>query len=179
MLHRRAWLRTLAVTAVLLSACTTTVPEIGEPDDGARPPPSIAWIAEGKLALSGPELAETASFKWQRHSPSHEQLRLSGPLGFGAVDIVRDGNTVYWLDGEQARPLSALGLAPGPEQLVMSLPMDHLGNWLLGEAPDADSGWQQQVQRWQSIPPWRLPRNQQLSRGDLQLRIFLSKWRNP
>ena len=178
MIQRRK-LRQLVWVAVLLVAAGGNHVPPSSPDVDALstlPPGTAPWTATGKIALTTVDHAETASFAWDRRSASRESVRFYGPFGLGAIEIHREGDDVYWLDGEARRPLADLGLSPGAVAILAHLPMTHLGDWLVGATPADATLWQQDIRRWQSFPPWRVPRLMTLHNEQLQLRIAVNDW---
>jgi outer membrane biogenesis lipoprotein LolB len=154
------------------------VPEQHEANGLQKPSAGMApWMASGKIALTTADTSDTASFLWDRRSRHQESVRFSGPLGLGAIEIRREGNSVYWQDGDVQRPLTELGLTPGATAMLAELPMAHLGDWLVGAVPAKSESWQQEVRRWQAFPPWQVPKLMLLNSDHLSLRIAVNDWR--
>ena len=141
------------------------------------------WIASGKLALQSTNNSENVNFRWQRFSPDYEEITLSGPIGIGAVRIARDGRSLWWVDGDQRRPLTALALSQEGHTVLATLPFSTLGNWLLGVIEDT-APWHVEVTRYQTQSGWYVPQtlsmylssDQPSILGDRTVKTVVLKW---
>lgn len=115
----------LLALAVVASACSMTP---------ATPPDSQAsqWQLSGKIGLWMGDQQESASITWQHCSPASGRLRLSGPLGSGAIEIVQQPGQVTLRQGGDSRT------ADSAEQLALEagwpIPVSALSFWVRGMA---------------------------------------------
>lgn len=160
---------------LLLHGCAlqpaATPHEPGITLQGRRPSADMApWVASGKLALRNEDGSHTVNFRWQRFDKDHEEIRLSGPIGLGAVQIVRDRENVWWVDDNLRQPLAALALTQSDHAALASLPFSALGGWLLGAIEDT-SPWRVEIDSFQPKNGWRLPRKLSMQLPSEALRI--------
>jgi outer membrane lipoprotein LolB len=152
-----------------------------------------AWQAVGRLSLQSPEQAWHAALVWAEE-PGGYRVRLSGPLGQGAVEIRGEpgGVTLRTARGETYT-------APDPETLMQqtlgwSVPLAGLRHWILGRddpsggparhsvdpagrpATLSQAGWEVHYLAYLPADPVDLPSRVQLDRGDLQARVVISRW---
>ena len=140
----RCWYKalTVALLAGLLSGCET-VPESAQ--SVAVDDPAAAfdtrqavlgniqhWFASGRLALATASESTTASVRWEQRAAGYT-IRLTGPLGAGAVELRgTDGQVSLKADGKEHR-------APDADTLLrevagLELPVNGLRYWLMGLA---------------------------------------------
>ena len=96
------------------------------------------YQATGKLAYISPEQRQSLNFLW-KHSPNFSQLRLTTFLGQTALNltITPQGAKVVTYDDQVFTHSSASRLV---QQLTgLTIPVDHLPQWLLGNPEDADT----------------------------------------
>lgn len=96
------------------------------------------YQATGKLAYISPEERQSLNFLW-KHSPSFSQLRLTTFLGQTALNLTINeyGAKVVTYDDQIFTDKSASRLV---KQLTgLTIPVDHLPQWLLGNPQDADT----------------------------------------
>ncbi|AKH70795.1 outer membrane lipoprotein LolB [Spongiibacter sp. IMCC21906] len=100
----------------------------------STPPASDAeqWQLSGKIGVWYGEEKESASIDWQHCDSSHSRIRLSGPLGSGAMEISQRPNEVVLTQGNTTRR------AASAEQLAMDagwpIPVAALSYWARGQA---------------------------------------------
>ena len=121
------------------------------------------------------ESTETVSLNWSRESLQTDKVIISGPIGLGAIALTRHGTEVSWQDGQQQRPISELPVDAVARKAASQLPVDRLGNWLLGYATDTPD-WVVAVDQWQAKGGWRLPRVMTLNSDGLRIRLVLLDW---
>lgn len=190
----------LAAGLALLAACSSV--DTRAPDGGswashrARLAQFENWSAAGKLALHTSEISESASLDWRQRG-EHTRLRLSGPLGAGATEIVSDGRVLDVRRGDERRSyeLSPTGALP-EGGAGWDLPLNSLHHWLKGEpAPnlsleslelDPDSGlvqrlrqegWEVSYERYGQFEALWLPTHLRIRAEDTRATILIRDWR--
>lgn len=97
--------------------------------------PLDAFLLEARFTLRHESGHYSGRLSW-RHSPSHDELLLSSPLGQGIAEIrrTREGVQLRTQDGQQR---SAGDLPTLTQQLLgFPLPLDMLTGWLFGRSHD-------------------------------------------
>lgn len=124
--RRRAF---LLVLTGLVAGCAT----LGTPTQTISVVPDAAFTAEGRLSARHASDAVSAGFRW-KHSPTHDELSLSTPLG----------QTVAELSGDAAAHVVRVHLASGEtlqaqdwptltsRALGFPLPVTGLASWIRG-----------------------------------------------
>lgn len=171
------------VSLGLLSACTPT--QTLKTDSGEQ------WQMSGKLGIWTAETKESAQMNWLQCGQNY-QIRLSGPLGIGAVIIDGDKDEVT---------ISQAGKDPWteetPEDLMekigWNLPVSSLFHWLrmrptpnepFEEKRDTDErlvelsqqGWLVEYQRYQNSETGLLPALIQIKDADIRAKFIISDW---
>lgn len=119
---------------LLLQGCTTGsifTPGFEQPRESLN-----SWTLTGRIGIRTPDAAESANLFW-RQQAEHYQLKLSGPLGMGSINI--DGSPRHIEFQQQGKdPLSG----DNAEQLIYQqtgwqLPVTAMQYWVQGLAsPD-------------------------------------------
>ena len=186
----------LCAVAAVLSACATT-----GPIDQERVAPAWAdrkaklehirnFSVQARAAVTG-SASGSANLVWHQ-SPHDFDLRVSGPLGIGALTMAGDENEVRVHTKKQT---FTTGDPEGTlrEALGWALPLKGLRYWVLSlPAPDSQfgmtldaegrvatltqDGWQLSYTDYMSAKPVELPRRILLTRGDLKLRVIVDSW---
>ena len=121
----------------LLSACASISPIPKEPKGNYSQAlrehlyDMETWRLEGRLAITAPKDSWSASIEWE-HQPASEKIRLSGPLGQGAVVIELAGGMVK-ID----RGGGNVQTSKEPEQFInqqlgLFVPIQSLRFWAVG-----------------------------------------------
>lgn len=118
-MRRLIW---MALTVALLAGCS-----------GLRQQPESTdltenWAFSGKMAVRNANEASSFNVDWQQRAEAFE-IRLSGPLGQGAVDIEGQPGQVILTRGDEmvvAENLSQLAY----EVTNLNLPLDYLQFWV-------------------------------------------------
>ena len=182
-----------AVALVAGCAATPRVPAV--PGAVADPERLTDWTATGRLAIAADGQGGSGSFVWQQHASATE-LTLRGPLGAGAVRILRDGESLSVTDGDG----HGLDATQAREQirarLGTDLPLDQLRFWMLGiaapgmpaqvsehgEAPLRvidQSGWRVSYEQFVAAQGWSLPARMTAASGAVRIRVVVNDWRAP
>lgn len=150
------------------------------------------WRMTGRVAVAVGGEGGSGSLEWHE-TGGVSDLRLSGPLGAGALHVtlgpqgmrLEDG-TGAWVGGAQAEQLLA-------DRLGTDVPLAALRYWVLGApAPGlpftdttggrgtpsafAQSGWLVSVDRWQAVPGRLLPARVTAERDGTRVKLAISRW---
>lgn len=180
----------LAACAALLSACSLFSPA----------PPELAyhkkidrdlyalqpWSLSGRVALTGEQDSWSADLDWS-HRQEDEQIKLSGPLGQGAVLIRLAGRQVAVTKSD-----GTVEASDDPErfinqQLGMFVPVAALRYWVLGvPAPNSvaedaangfrQDGWEVAYQALQAVGRLQLPRKMSVANDRVKLKLIIDQW---
>lgn len=196
---RRSGWRSVAVVALTVLALTgcdhaPTAPAVvvaGSWDAHLQALQQIEhYRVSGRVASR--ELELRADYQLDRRSVRDYSLRLNGPLGIGAVELHAQAN------GVSIRNRDGQSHTADPEAWILQrygwyLPVDCLGDWLLGR-PRADrphqlvmgsdeylaslrqDGWQVDFLAYQQVGTLRLPQRLQASNGVVKLTILVDQW---
>ena len=179
----REWTQTAKslffVGALVLAGCATQ----------QQIPTEDSWRVTGKFSLSDGEHRESGNFDW-RQNGSNYQVRLFGPLGFGAVHISGDENIVSIRSSRDERQSS------DPDTLLyemtgMYIPITEIPDWLAGKPATFHSentvldqngnvsmafihGWQVSYADYSSET--QLPGQMVATQGDAELKLVALNW---
>ena len=147
------------------------------------------WRFQGRLALQTANDSWTASLKWV-HTLNKDALKLSGPLGVGAVLINLDSGTIR-LDTGNGKP----EYSQNPDKLLTEklghfVPVSALKYWVLGlTAPNLavvdfnngfqQAGWRVEFKQMQWLGTELMPRKILLTDGVSQLKLIIGQWTIP
>lgn len=136
---RPLWI--LALNVLILSGCATVEPSTTnvEWDTHQQRLDTITqYSSNGKLGYIAPDQRQSLNFQW-KHSPLTKQLRLTTFLGQTALNlnITPQGAMVETYDNGTYSSKDADSLI---YQLTgLTIPVDQLSNWLLGDPTGADA----------------------------------------
>lgn len=173
----------------VLAACTTIPTLTGVKYDRSKRLSFYAldpWEFEGRLALRSASGSENPSISW-RHQGDEDALRLSGPLGQGAVAI-----RIYGGHIEIDRGDGEMEVSDRPDDLIEArvgfpVPLTALRYWVLG-LPEAgqyyeadaegfrQSGWIVHYPQWMSVGADEMPRKITVQNADLKLKLIIDQW---
>jgi len=183
----------LLVAVVLVAGCAATPRAPVVPGAVVDPERLTEWTATGRLAIAADGQGGSGTFVWQQRAAATE-LTLRGPLGSGALRILRDGESLSVSDGE-GRSLDA---AQAREQirarLGTDLPLDQLRFWMLGLAAPGipaevsdrrevpvrvidQSGWRVSYEQFIAAQGWSLPARMTAASGAVRIRVVVNEWR--
>ncbi|WP_411726573.1 lipoprotein insertase outer membrane protein LolB [Methyloglobulus sp.] len=144
------------------------------------------WRLEGRLAITAPNDSWSAHIEWS-HIPDLEKIRLSGPLGQGAVVIELAGDVVT-IDRGGGRVQSS----NQPEQFInqqlgMFVPLKSLRFWAVG-LPESGQAYQETADgfvqaRWliaykemQKTGVEVMPHKMAVTNGHVKLKLIIDQW---
>lgn len=145
----------------------------------SAPQDSADWQFEGKVSLSAAGETQVAAISWVQ-TDEHSSIRLSGPVGMGAVRIQVDGASMEIVSGEGTRliPLDAPVEVDGRHLI---LPWRAMAMWVRGLTetgqPIPREGWI--AGEWQIRVLRRGeagPRLVSIQHPTASLRLSVSKW---
>jgi len=189
----------VAMVAVVAGCASVPGPApVADPDRAfrareARLAAVSRWTAFGRLAIITPEDSVNVSMRWRQRGDAYE-IRLTGPLGQGAVELSGDRAGVVLRTPEET------WTSPDPESLMRerlgwSVPVAGLRFWILGrsdprsvlEALDLDAagrpaelrqgGWKVRYLRYgEQGEALDLPTKVFLDSGQVSARMVLRRW---
>jgi outer membrane lipoprotein LolB len=183
------WLLCLALAAPLTgcSLFTTTPPEVPYSNTVNQDLYHLEpWSLDGRVALTGEGNSWTADLVWA-HQRDDERIKLSGPLGQGAMMIHLSGNVVTVAQGDGKVESSDDPEGFINQRLGMFVPVASLRYWVLGlPEPDVDfeethkgfrqSGWTIAFQSMQSVGQLLLPRKMSVTNDRVKLKLIINQW---
>jgi outer membrane lipoprotein LolB len=144
------------------------------------------WAFDGRLAVSGHNDSWTANISWE-HEPGEEKIKLSGPLGQGAmlIRLVNDFVTVDRGDGKvesSARSEEFIN-----QQLGIFVPVHSLRYWVVGlpepsrefeEVGDGfrQAGWHSEYKEMQRAEGEIMPRKITVTNDQVKLKLIVDRW---
>jgi outer membrane lipoprotein LolB len=144
------------------------------------------WHLEGRLAISAPNDSWSANIEWH-HLPESEKIKLSGPLGQGAVVIELTDDFVK-ID----RGGGNLQTSSQPEQLInqqlgIFVPLQSLRFWAIGlPEPEEDfqgttdgfvqAGWLIAYKEMQKTGIETMPHKMAVSNDQVKLKLIIDQW---
>lgn len=184
------------VTSFFLNACTDRVVK-PQPIIGHIPPKEInlydlkKWSFDGRLALSDGKDSWSASIDWV-HSEKKDVLKLSGPLGQGAIIITLNPYFVILDRGEGADKIQQSSDIDTfiKDQLGIFVPVQSLRYWVLGlTAPKKkfvklsdgfeQEKWIVQYSEMQQEKQYKVPRKLKAHLGKTRLKLIVDTWKLP
>ncbi|MDG2443149.1 MAG: lipoprotein insertase outer membrane protein LolB, partial [Luminiphilus sp.] len=73
------------------------------------PRDSVGWSLQGKAAVTQADKSgSTVNLAWHHSETTRDHIRLSGPLGTGALELLREGEHLFWLDDGIKQPVDLL-----------------------------------------------------------------------
>ncbi len=181
----------LLVSVLLLSACSmvTTTPDLAY-QSNVNAQNNLYdlrhWSFEGRIAIVTKNDVEQANISWS-HLPSEEVIKLSGPLGQGAVLIQLNTEGVTIDRGGGDVKTSADPEALINQEIGLFVPVTSLRYWVVGvpeksqEATKIENGfeqmgWRNQYKAMQSVKNYILPRNMTVANETVKLKLFIDQW---
>jgi outer membrane lipoprotein LolB len=188
-LYQTAKRLSTACSVLLLSACASIAPL---PDKNysqaahAQRYKIKEWRLEGRLAISAPNDSWSANIEWN-HLPESEKIKLSGPLGQGAVVIELADDSVK-ID----RGGGNVQMSNHPEQFInqqlgIYVPLQSLRFWAVGlPEPEGDyqgtvdgfvqDGWLVAYKELQKIGEESMPHKMAVSNEQVKMKLIIDQW---
>jgi len=145
------------------------------------------WSFEGRLALTGQNDSWSANISW-KHSPEAEKIKLSGPLGQGAVAISLIGNIVTIDRGGDDVRSSTQPEEFVNQQLGMFVPVRSLRYWVVGLPEPSRSykdtnagfnqdGWLSEYKQMQAVNnDGAMPHKMMVMNNQVKLKLIIDHW---
>lgn len=145
------------------------------------------WSFEGRLALTSRNDSWSANISWE-HTPGLEKIKLTGPLGQGAVAISLAGNTVTIDRGGNDVRSSEHPEAFVNQQLGMFVPVQSLRYWVIGLPEPSHSytdsgegfsqaGWLSEYKQMQSVDKKGvMPHKMMVMNDQVKLKLIIDHW---
>lgn len=180
--------RALLCIGLMLAGCAAPPPR----PQGPRPARQriAAFSLEGRLALRKGDTRYSANVNWQ-HDSNHDDILLSGPLGQGGAELVRDNGRAL-LTLADKRQFTAASLEELSIELFgFSVPLSGMAHWVLGQAGEPAGtdaagrprqlraeGWEIDLLAWEDEGADALPSLIELRRDDLEVRLNVLEWQD-
>lgn len=144
------------------------------------------WSFEGRLALTGKNDSWSANISWE-HSPEAEKIKLSGPMGQGAVLISLAGNVVTIDRGGDDVQSSTQPEEFINQQLGMFVPVRSLRYWVVGLPEPSRSyketdtgfnqaGWLSEYKQMQAVNDGAMPHKMTVMNKQVKLKLIIDHW---
>lgn len=174
---------------LLLSACASvpTVP-VGHYSQAARSHlyDMQKWHLDGRVAITAPKDSWSAHIEWS-HYPDSEKIKLSGPLGQGAVAIELTGDVVKIDRGGGHVQMSNQPEQFINQQLGMFVPLQSLRYWAVGlpesgqafqETVDGfvQDGWLIDYKEMQKTGVETMPHKMAVTNEHVKLKLIIDQW---
>jgi len=181
-----------------LSACAT-LPPAGAPQWQEQRAGLLGvqeWELRGRIAVKSAAEGGQAKLLWRQQGDS-SRMRVSGPFGVGAYELVWEPELVSLTDAGGERSIEYHGTDAAEDfmrdQLGWSFPAGSARYWVLGlPDPSADGqeffddsgvlsgihqhGWDVRYERFGEYDGYSLPNRLSMENGTASLRIVVSKW---
>ena len=189
MLNQLATRLGTAVFVLLLSACASAPPVPG----GSYAQAARAhlydmqeWHLEGRVAITSQKDSWSAHIEWH-HLPNFETIRLSGPLGQGAVVVELTGDVVKIDRGGGHVQTSSQPEQFISQQLGLFVPLQSLRFWAVGlpesgqafqETADGfvQDGWLIDYREMQKAGAETMPHKMAVSNDHAKLKLIVDQW---
>lgn len=144
------------------------------------------WAFDGRLAVSGVNDSWSANISWV-HAPGEDKIRLSGPLGQGAMYIRLLDDFVILDRGDGKVESSAHSEEFINQQLGMFVPVHSLRYWVVGLPEPSrkfeetgngfkQAGWQSEYKEMQRANDEIMPRKITITNNQVKLKLIVDQW---
>jgi len=188
-LRRKAGLLFAAYLALGVSACSLVPvePEMHYARTGRDHLYDLKqWSFEGRLALTGQNDSWSANISWD-HNLGTEKIKLSGPLGQGAVLIQLAGRVVTVDHGDGKVETSTEPEQFINQQLGMFVPLHSLRYWVVGlpepsrafeetAAGFKQAGWLNEYKQMQLANKEAMPRKMTVMNEQVKVKLIIDHW---
>jgi outer membrane lipoprotein LolB len=144
------------------------------------------WSLQGRLSVADENDSWQAEIFWE-HLPGMDQIKLSGPVGQGAVVIHLTKNFVTVSRGDGVVESSDQPEEFINQQVGLAVPIRSLRYWVIGlpmPGPSFDeviggfkqSGWLVDYQQMQMVNGKPMPRKITVKNDQVKLKLFIDQW---
>ncbi len=188
--QRFLWLPLGLLVCFVLAACATSPVLVSSPRT-LNSAVMSRFELDGRLAIRSAHEAGQVHVHWL-HDGQHDELTVSSPLGQTEGVLIREGETVRWVDDTgHSHPASSMD-ALSVQWLGWKLPLQSLHYWVAGAAqPDIpfqvrwhnnelelqQAGWSVHFVRWQDWAGHSLPGRLDFAGEGVSGRLLVSDWR--
>jgi len=180
---------------LVLAGCAGTAPrrsDVALPTDLQQ---LDRWMAQGRIAVSGPAGGGSGSFDWQQRA-TRAEVQIRGPIGIGSIHLEVDGDAenpqlkVETAKGEVLESDAAWNVLEA--QLGAPVPAGNLRYWMIGLAAPGDhqwreqdvdgvtrllqDGWQIDYQNYSTEPGLKVPMRIRATSGEARVKIVIDRW---
>ncbi|CAA0083165.1 Outer-membrane lipoprotein LolB [Zhongshania aliphaticivorans] len=172
----------VAFMILLVSACAT-------PLKPALDSESETWQLQGKIGLWFNDKQESATIDWSQCNANKTRIRLSGPLGTGAIELSADQSGATLLQGGET--IKADSIEALADRAAWPIPVDALRFWVRGRAQPTEKldgrvntngqleyltqlGWQ--INYRYRTPFHQLPNKIMAESSSSRLTVIISDW---
>lgn len=178
------------VFVLMLSACVSI--NAPEPDNSytkttrAHLYEMQRWHLEGRLGIFAPKDSWSANIDWQ-HQPNADRIKLSGPLGQGAISITLIDERVAIDRGDGHAQTSSNPEQFINQQLGIFVPLQSLRFWATG-LPElgqlfqttsdgfVQNKWLIAYKEMQKVSGESMPRKMTVSNDKIKLKLIVDQW---
>lgn len=187
-----------ALFLLLLVAGCTSVRPVATPQETqvAALLAMQTWEARGRIAYRSGEEGGQANLRWQQLG-SRSLIRLAGPFGAGAYDVVWEPERVSVADASGKQSAEYLGAAAAEQflqaQLGWSFPAGSTRYWMMGLLDPAATGeeqrgsggelqeirqhgWVVRFKDFSNVEGYELPVRLELENTNANLRVVITRW---
>jgi outer membrane lipoprotein LolB len=144
------------------------------------------WFFEGRIAVKSKNDSWSATIDWN-HDQGQEKIKLSGPLGQGAIKVSLDGNHVTIDRGNGHLQTSEDAEAFINKELGLLVPVHFLRFWVAG-VPNPDmpyievadgftqASWLCEYKEMVKVENRVLPKKLMVTNGQIKLRLVIDQW---
>jgi outer membrane lipoprotein LolB len=143
----------------------------------------------GRIAVRSEQNRYSGELSW-RHTPTDDNILISGPLGQGLAELVRDASGAHLTTAER-REYSAPDLDQLASQVFgFGLPLAGMAHWIVGNADTTQrddaarpqravvDGWSIEYLDWEEESANALPLLIEMRRDELEVRLKIIEWQD-
>lgn len=177
---------------ISLAGCATVLVETGRPAAWPLDPRPESWAMQGRISVKVGSEGWHGKIDWSR-SVGRDLIKISGPLGQGAIRISMNGEGVEVLHHDGRKEFSTSSRELVEKYFGFSVPLEALSQWIAGvpgrEGPYqlldknleqiefAQSGWKIFQNDWREYWGGRmLPRKLKITKDSILVRLVVDRW---
>jgi outer membrane lipoprotein LolB len=184
--------RLLFAACLLPAACAAPPPRSSVQRPGSPRPlrqQITGFTLAGRIAVRREQNRYSGELSW-RHSLTEDNILISGPLGQGLAELVRDATGAHLTTAER-REYSAPDLDQLAAQVFgFALPLSGMARWIVGNTDTAQrdeagqpqravaDGWSIEYLDWEAESTNALPMLIEMRRDELEVRLKIIEWQD-